>query len=390
MTDRKITVLQVVDSYYPAIDGVVNVVDNYSVSLNRMGDRSIVLCPRYKSFDDSVLPYEVHRCASLRLGSLPPLPTPAFSAKDINRLVKEQNVQMIHAHSPVTLASYAVKVARKQGIPVVATFHSKFKDDFKAYTGSDLLAEIGTRFVVRFFNSVDEVWTVSNSAAEVLRSYGYKGNITIMRNPTDDYMRLPEDEQELIKKANEVYGEPGEGIRLLFVGQTIWQKNLKMILNTCAELEKRGVKYHLTVAGMGMHYNAIVKFAQDIGVDKNINFIGRVQNKSLLKGIYLRSDLLFFPSLYDTAGMVVQEAASCRKPSLLIEDSSAAEFVEHMQSGFTCKNLPESGADIIELLSKDAELIKTVGENAKKHVVVDRIEMINSVKQRYLQLIDGK
>ena len=139
-----------------------------------------------------------------------------------------------------------------------------------------------------------------------------------------------------------------------------------------------------------MHYNAIVKFAQDIGVDKNINFIGRVQNKSLLKGIYLRSDLLFFPSLYDTAGMVVQEAASCRKPSLLIEDSSAAEFVEHMQSGFTCKNLPESGADIIELLSKDAELIKTVGENAKKHVVVDRIEMINSVKQRYLQLIDGK
>ena len=386
MTDKKITVLQVVDSYYPAVDGVVNVVDNYSATLMQMGSKSLVLCPKYKSYDDSVFTYSVNRCASLRLGSFPPLPLPWLSARAIKELITKQKVEIIHAHSPVTLGKYAVRLARKRGIPVIATFHSKFKDDFRIYTGSKLLAEIATKFVVSFFNSVDEVWTVSNSAADVLRSYGYKGKIVIMRNPTDDYMRLPEDEQMLISRADQCFGKPEKGIRLLFVGQTIWQKNFKMILNTCAILKKRGVDFTLTVAGMGMHHNAIVKLAQELGVAQNVNLIGRVQDKSLLKGLYLRSDLLFFPSLYDTAGMVVQEAASCSKPSLLIEGSSAAEFVENMKSGFTCADHPQSGADIIEYLASHPELVEQVGKCAREHVVVDRIDMITAVKDRYIEL----
>ena len=71
-------------------------------------------------------------------------------------------------------------IARRRGIPLVATFHSKYYDDVLKATHSRLLAWLGVKYILSFYNSCDEVWAVNESTGQVLREYGYKGPMAVM------------------------------------------------------------------------------------------------------------------------------------------------------------------------------------------------------------------
>ena len=159
---EKIRSAQFVDSYYPIIDGVVLAVHNYAELMNRKS-YSCVVCPRY---------YQPFRTGSLRMPIIEyALPTPKLDSK-IKTLLQNRYPDIFHVHSPFTEGTFASAYAKKLGIPCVATFHSKYYDDVINITGSKTLAKLITAKIVRFYNTVDSVWTVSDGAAEVLHSYG--------------------------------------------------------------------------------------------------------------------------------------------------------------------------------------------------------------------------
>ena len=57
-----------VDVFYPMIDGVIKVVDNYARLLTEKGNDVTVFCPNgLTKHDDSVYPYRVVRCESLSI-----------------------------------------------------------------------------------------------------------------------------------------------------------------------------------------------------------------------------------------------------------------------------------------------------------------------------------
>ena len=58
-----------IDTWYPMVDGVIKVVDNYARRLMRYCD-VVVFCPETRGFrkeDDAALPYQVVRCSSVPL-----------------------------------------------------------------------------------------------------------------------------------------------------------------------------------------------------------------------------------------------------------------------------------------------------------------------------------
>ena len=128
----------------------------------------------------------------------------------------------------------------------MATFHSKYYDDFYQTTGSKTLAELGTKYVVNLFAKCDQVWAVSSSTAQVLRDYGYKGPIEIMENGTD----LKEPDPAAAKEAEERFALGNLPV-LLFVGQMNWKKNIRRILEAVSVLVKEGRELRLVMAGQG-------------------------------------------------------------------------------------------------------------------------------------------
>ena len=67
------------DTFYPMVDGVIKVVDNYATRLAKKGE-VVLFCPGVKGYDeaeDKKYPYEIVRCHSLPLGGLDySLPSP--------------------------------------------------------------------------------------------------------------------------------------------------------------------------------------------------------------------------------------------------------------------------------------------------------------------------
>lgn len=382
--DKTLRIAQFMDSFYPHVDGVVNVVDNYAKFFSSVGDNCCVYVPKCGKYIDD-FPYDVCRCPSLYTGKSFYLPGPDMSMKMRSKL-KKGGVDIIHAHTPFMMGHYALKMAKKLKVPFVATFHTKYYDDFLAYTGSKKIADFGKNYLVKFYQQADAVWSVSKGTAQTLYSYGYQGDIQVMPNGVDIGSQYPEDAGQYIARANEAYPLPCEGFPILFVGQLIWQKNLRLILDTVALLRRQGVPVSLTIPGSGDNSREIMEYARSIGIEHCTAFLGRVSDRALLQGLYLRSKLFFFPSSYDNAPITLQEASLNRLPGLLLRGSNAAENIQEGVNGYLCVDDPDDAAKVILRLIEGEEGRAAAGMAASQTIVNRWEDLMNTVRELYIQL----
>ena len=368
------------DLYYPSVDGVVRTVDAYARHLLEQGHEAYVVYPK-QTKKPAELPYKTYITGSFRI--------PRFSfAIPTGRLTKELKEQfrndppdIIHVHSPFFNGRLAVRLGRKYHIPVVGTFHSKFYDDAYNVTHSRLLSKLMVDFVVNFFIRTDLVWACSRKTAETLRGYGYNGEIYVMENGIET-SEIPQDIPGLSREACAEFCVPQGRKILLFVGQMIWQKDLKLILDTLKLLSERDPSYYLIAAGEGYNGDAIKAYAKKKGLSEHVSFVGKVVRRDLLFGLYEASDILFFPSLYDNAPLVLREAAAAGLPSLLTEGSNAAEIVEDGVNGFTAGHTPEAMADRIEAAYESGR-IREIGAKAKETIPIGWDEIISRAVLAY-------
>lgn len=71
-------------------------------------------------------------------------------------------------------------------------------------------------------------------------------------------------------------------------------------------------------------------------------FTGAIYDREELRVYYTAGDLFIFPSLYDTNGIVVREAAACGVASVMIKGSCAAEGITHMRTGILTEDDPQA------------------------------------------------
>ena len=379
---------QLIDTYFPIVDGVVQTVHNYAEIMNRQS-YSCVITPKplKKGFDYDSLSYDVFRTSSIKLPIAEySIPTPKMDRK-VRAFIREKDIDIMHAHSPFFEGSFATSFAKKLNIPVVATFHSKYYDDVIHITGSKAIAKLVVKKIVRFYNKCDSVWACSRGTADTLRSYGYGGDIFVMDNGTT--FRAPENPEELRKRAADEFSIPQGKHTILFVGHQIWHKNLKLILDTFKMLSDNSDDYRLLIVGNGYDEDEIKKYADDLDFPNgHLRFLGKVVDRDLLMGVYLNSDLFFFPSVYDNSPLVVREAASLGVPSLLTEGSNSAEAVVSNVSGFTAaENKVAMYREILRIFNTEG-LLERVSEGAKRDVAKTWDVIVPAVRDKYAEIIE--
>lgn len=387
--DKRLKIAFFNDVFYPMVDGVVIVIDNYAKRLAKFADVTL-FCPKpiEKSYDDSKYNFKVERCRRMKFFSYEyPIATIPFDPS-FRKKINAQNFDIVHVHDPFFVARYGIKYAKKNNIPVVGTIHSQLKRDFYKATKSQFLTERLTRYIMKAYNSCDECWAVNEKIKEVyVRDYKLTAPGIVMNNATD---MLPVDPYEAFKTINENYGiSPDEKV-LVFLGRINEIKNIFLIADSLKYIKNAGIPFKMVFIGKGPDENRLKALVSENGLNNNVIFTGRLTDRHLIAQFLSRADLFLFPSVYDTSSLVQIEAASQHTPSIFIRGSVTSFTATENVDCFMSEETPEDFANCIIRALGNEELLKKTGDKAFENLYVTWDAAVEKTYKRYLELIEAK
>ncbi len=374
---------QFCDSFPPTLDGVARVTYAYCDTLSKMGHAAYYIAPNnprapeYPDLNTILSPGMKMPTEQWRVG------LPMFGFK-YHKNLKSIPFEIVHAQSPFIAGNEALKIAKKRNIPLVSTFHSKYYDDFLQRTHSKNISKVLLKTVLDFYEKCDAVWAVNDGTADVLRSYGFGGKITVMENGTD---LETVDKQTLDKMRKRI--RPIEGIpTFLFVGRHNKQKNIENTVQACKILKDQGIKFRFVTAGNGPDFEHLQRLVKKLNLENAVEFLGYVEDRGEIMALYSLADLLVFPSLYDSAPMVLREAAAMGTPGLVVKGSCSAEDFKDGDNAFIAED--ETPEAIAKKISEALPKLSEVGEKARKTIPVSWEKIMPKVVAEYEALIAEK
>ncbi len=374
------------DSFPPIMDGVSLATQNYAYWLHQKGQPVCVITPKSPNYADNE-PYPIYRYTSVPILGRRPyrIGLPEIDP-DFNNNIHQISFGLVHAHCPFSSGNIALNIAKKQGIPCVATFHSKYRDDFEHSVRNKFIAKLMTNRVIRFFEKADEVWIPQASVEETIREYGYKGKVEIVDNGNDFASNKPID--PLKSAARKILHINNKELMFLFVGQHIWEKNTRMIVESLAEI--KDLPFKMFFIGTGYAKIELQELVDKLGLNSKVEFVGVITERERLKEYYAAADLFLFPSIYDNAPLVVREAGALQTPSILVRDSSSAESIVDNFNGFLIENSRESLTAKLMELNNSPDKIHLAGLQASQTIARSWESVTEEVLDRYKKLIDRK
>ena len=385
---EKIVAGEFSESYPPLMDGVGQVVKNYERILrNDFGyDTRVVTTYSTQtglpSDDDGNI---------IRFPMTPVKGLGAYGITVMKRDIKKRatgiDYDIIHTHSPFSIGSLGRRIAAKQHIPHVTTFHSQFRKDILGFTHSRILADIGTSYLVRHYEKADCVIVPSKGSIPVLRDYGYKGDITVIENGTD--LKPPTDEERAAYRAKALSLLKRDSISVpvfLYIGQHSDKKNIPLTLGSLKILKERNIEFLMIFVGGGEDKEKYVKMVAEYNLQDNVIFYGITRNREDIAAFYSLADIFLFPSAYDTSSLTTRETSAFSLPCLFIESVTSEGFEDGI-NGFIAQPDPESYAENIIRIISDDELRKTVGKNALETRYRSFYDAAKEIDELYRKLI---
>jgi len=371
------------DNFPPILDGVALTAQNYAYWLHEKGHDVRVITPYAPGAGEVIdnAPYPINRYVSVPIPFRRPyrygLP---YADAAFWHNWRKMRFDLVHAHCPFTSGSLAYRAARKQNIPIVATFHSKYRQDFEHNVHSKKVVDWMIKQIVQFFERADEVWIPQAAVEPTLREYGYKGHVEVVENG-NDFSTPAHLIGGLREEMRDELGVDKNETMLLFVGQHIWEKNIGFILDSLALIKEQ--PYQLFMVGTGYAVREIKHRIKELGLSSKVTMLGNIHDRERLKRIDAAADLFLFPSLYDNAPLVVREAAAMHTPALMLQDSTAAEVIESDVNGFLTPNDQKAYAERITWLIHHPEVLQSVGDTASHTIARSWENVIDEVILRY-------
>lgn len=200
----------------------------------------------------------------------------------------------------------------------------------------------------------ETIFVLANSFAEKLENYGYKGRIIPHLNPVAHSLM----EAFSAKKMD------ASMKTILFFGRVEESKGIFIALDTFRLLRVSNLDLVLLVVGQGSALCAAKEYVRTTGI-KDVHFLGFLSGKEK-ENVFLKSDLLLFPSFNEGLPISVLEAMSAgliviaRPVGGLVDLYSKIDF-----GGLTESTDPSDYVVIINRLYKENRIIERKMRNRK-------------------------
>jgi glycosyltransferase involved in cell wall biosynthesis len=276
-------------------------------------------------------------------------------SREARRRFDDFRPTLVHIAVPDILGYQALKLAERRGIPVVASYHTRY-DTYLRFYGLGFLERLGQRYLRKFYNRVRRVYPPSESMAEIIRREGQSRHVEIWARGVESDLFSPAKRDMAWRRA---LGIGDDEVAVSFAGRLVKEKNVAIYMRVMNALTSRGLKVKPLVIGDGPEM-AAMKAGLRNGV-----FAGFLHGEELARA-YASSDVFFFPSESETFGNVTLEAMASGLPAVNAIASGSNSLIVEGVTGHLVSARDEAGlAARIETLVTDAAMRQRMGEAAR-------------------------
>ncbi|MCK4891063.1 MAG: glycosyltransferase family 4 protein [Candidatus Pacebacteria bacterium] len=289
-----------------------------------------------------------------------------FSFLNIIKIVKKEHISIIHAHwifPQCFLAVFYKKLFRKKNLKIICTIH-----------GSDIF-ELKNRFFVKIkkwtLNNSEVITVVSKEIKNEVYKIGIKKTPTILAPMGVDELFFNPDKCDINIRKKYGINSP----LFLFVGRLVEKKGLKYTFLAMKLVLKKYPDAKLLIAGVGPQKNELKNLSKNLGIEKNIIFLGGISNQEL-PSYYTTADLFLSSTLSEGFGLVFVEAMLCKCPVISSDLKAISDVVKNGKTGIQVdvKNTQLYTDKILELMKnnrKRKQLVENGYKFAKENFIWD-------------------
>lgn len=386
---KKLKILMITEDFLPIYGGITSVVEKLSKGLSKFGFADVTIAtieydklkhPEYK--EDQTF-YKIIRCKGKYNKITTNMSASLLSDKDFRKQLESEKYDVIHCHFPARMYKYGLKIGKLTKTPVVISCHGIFYPDAKFTVKNNMLAKLVTKVIVKRLNKADSIWAVTNFCKNYLQPFGLRKDTRVVYNAVDTAQDVTKCDYDFRKTFN----ISEDTFLITSVGRLVKMKNNEFNINALASLKDKNIKY--AIIGSGLEENYLRNLAKELGVENMCIFAGAERNRAKLSKIYETSNLICFPSVGDSAGLIQVEAAYFNKPTLALENTAISELLIDGENGFVSKPDIQSYAEkLLEIYNKKDSL-QEIGQKA--HDTIYRSysskETIEEIYNVYLDVI---
>ena len=294
----------ITDAWHPQINGVVRTLEQTIDWLRKQGHEVLIIEP--SGFRTIPMP------------GYPEIRLSVFPGRKVARMLETFSPEAMHVSTEGPLGLAARKYAIRQGLPFTTAYHTRFPEYMRERL--PIPVSISYMWMRWFHNAAERIMVSTESLRSELAGRGF-GNLVIMSRGVDTELFVPREHKDLLD---------GERPTFLYLGRVAVEKNIEAFLS----LDLPGSKH---VIGDGPALHSLRKAYPDVC------FHGYMTGSDLVDHL-ASADVMVFPSLTDTFGLVILEALACGVPVAAFPVQGPVDIIENGRSGFVDENLRSAAA----------------------------------------------
>ena len=346
------------DAYLPEVTGVTTAVSQLRAELERLGHETYVYAPRYDR------PFEEQpRTFRFRAGPVFAYKTARMAVPYSREAAKSFGVlDVVHSHTPFSLAYAAFVAAYRHKLPHVQTYHT-YLSQYRHYVPRPIRpsVRITERYSAALCNRCSVVTVPTRSIHDELVRFGVHRPIRILPFGPDMTVYA----QPAAWEPRRAMAIPDGDPLLLYAGRMAEEKNLRFILAAFAKVHETAENAVMVWAGDGPLRAWLEEEGRRLGLEDVLRFPGFL-DRQRITDLYKETDLFLFASKTETQGLVLAEAMAAGAPAVAVRAMGVRDVVEDGVSGVLVPESLDDFAAAVTGMLCDPSLRARLGEGARR------------------------
>jgi 1,2-diacylglycerol 3-alpha-glucosyltransferase len=340
-------VLMISDVYFPRVNGVSTSIQTFARDFVDLGHQVTLLAPDYGLAGEPE-PFDVIR-----------LPSRYFLFDPEDRIIRWGRIRrhharldaagfdLVHIHTPF-IAHYAGRtLARRLGVPALASYHTFFEQYLDKYI--PLVPSAWMRYAARSFSAaqcgdVDALAVPSQAMLDVLTDYGVRTAAEVVPTGID----LAKFHRGNGAGFRTRYGIAPQRPMLVYVGRLAFEKNCEFLLRMLVRVRAAVPDVLLVIAGEGPARKQLEGLTRQLGLGENVSFVGYLNRDGSLEDCYAAGNAFVFASRTETQGLVLLESLALGTPVVatavmgtreVLTDGEGCLIAEDDEADFAAKTI---------------------------------------------------